>query len=101
MNYAQADFINVASQFLGSLKEYKAFLAGLVEESCTLREKENSYLLKWSKMNSSESEEIVFKRDIKSFTMLATFYRDLLEFLMDFKTSCPVSREWIKNLNNK
>ena len=101
MIQAQSDLISIVEQFLINIKEVKELMIELIEESCTLRNNKNAYLLKWANNNSNESEKIIFKRDITSFQSLYQFCSELVDFLGDFASSCPHALEHLKQFKNK
>ena len=72
----------------------------IIEESCKLRGKSDAYILKWSRMETVESEKAIFKRDIVNCTSLSTFCSELIDFLEDFASSCPHALENLKNLKH-
>lgn len=100
MNYTQADLLEIVEPCLQSINAAKDLMIELIEQSCQLRQTKNSYMLKWSQLKSSESERVIFKRDIVTFQELAKFCSDLVNFLGDFASSCPHALEHLKRLKN-
>lgn len=100
MNYTQSDLLDIVEPCLQSINAAKDLMIELIEQSCQLRQTKNSYMLKWSQLKSSESERVIFKRDIVTFQELAKFCSDLVNFLGDFASSCPHALEHLKRLKN-
>ena len=100
MNYVQADFLEIVEPFLKSINAAKDLMIELIEQSCQLRQINNCYMLKWSQLKSSDSEKVIFKRDILTFQELAKFCSDLVNFLGDFASSCPHALNYLKQLKN-
>lgn len=100
MNYVQADLLDIVEPFLKNIHAAKDVMIELIQESCQLRNNNNCYMLKWSKLKSNESERVIFKRDITTFHSLGQFCSDLVDFLGDFASSCPVALENLKKLKN-
>lgn len=96
----QADFLSIVEQFLINAREAKELMIELIEESCALRKNNEAYLLKWARMNTTESEKTIFKRDINSFYNLCKFCAELIDFLGDFGSSCTHALENLKNIKN-
>ena len=101
MIQAQSDLISIVEQFLINIKEVKELMIELIEESCSLRNNHNAYLLKWAHTQSNESEKVIFKRDITSFQSLYQYCLELVDFLGDFASSCPLALENLKQFKNK
>jgi hypothetical protein len=100
MLQVQADLLSTVEHFLVDAKEHKDLMIELIAESCILRKNNNSYLLYWSKLNTNESEKVVFKRDINTFSTLAKFCNELIDFLSDFASSCPHALANLKSIKN-
>ncbi|MBP9764754.1 class I tRNA ligase family protein [Candidatus Babeliales bacterium] len=100
MAQAQADFLTIVEQFLVNAKNARELMVELVEESCTVRNNKDAYLIKWANLNSSEPEKYIFKRDIINFTNMHKFCTELIDFLGDFASSCTNALEAIKNLKH-
>lgn len=100
MLQVQADLLSTVEHFLVDAKEHKNLMTELITESCTLRKNTNSYLLYWSKLNTNESEKVVFKRDINTFNALTKFCNELIDFLSDFASSCPHALANLKSIQN-
>lgn len=86
---AQADFLEIVEKFIVNIKNIKSLMIALIEESCTLRNNPDCYLLRWCHFTSDESEKDIFRRDITSVKHLAIFCHDLVNFLDDLAHSCP------------
>lgn len=97
---AQADFLTIVEQFLINAKAARELIIDIVAESCNLRQKKDAYILKWSRIDPSESEKDIFKRDVNTCTSLSQFCTELIDFLEDFASSCPHALENLKNLKN-
>ncbi|MBI2344608.1 hypothetical protein HYV10_00860 [Candidatus Dependentiae bacterium] len=97
---AQADFLTIVEQFLINVKAVKDLIIEIIDESCKLRNKMDAYILKWSRMETTESEKTIFKRDINNCTGLSGFCTELIDFLEDFASSCPHALENLKNLKH-
>jgi hypothetical protein len=78
--------------FLGHTHGLKKLLTLLIEESCTGRNRADSYLRTWGQCEEGKESEN-FEKDVKSFKALDTFLTDLINFLKDFIHSCPKARE--------
>lgn len=98
MNYTQSDLLDIVEPFLKNVHSAKDLMIELIEESCSLRKKNNCYLKKWSQLKHVESERAIFKKDITTFQALAAFCSDLVDFLGDFASSCPRALENLKRL---
>ena len=98
MIQAQSDFLGIVEHFLVHAKDAKELVIELIEESCQLRKNNDCYVLNWSNSKSSESERVMFKRDIITFHALKRFCSDLCDFLGDFASSCPHALENLKNI---
>ncbi len=96
----QADFLAIVEQFLINAKAARELMLEIIAESCKLRQKNDTYLLKWSRLDSNESEKVIFKRDINNCTSLSLFCSELIDFLEDFASSCPNALANLKNLKN-
>lgn len=101
MNYIQSDFLDIVGQFLMTVHQMKSIMIDLIEESCQLRQNKDCYLLRWSQLNSQESEKEIFKRDITTFQSFAKFCTDLVDFLEDLASSCTHALENLKKIKNK
>jgi hypothetical protein len=99
LNYAQADFLEIGEKFLINLKNTKALMIALMEESCALRHNNNCYLLQWSQLQGDINEKEIFRRDITSMKAFTIFCKDLVNFLGDFAHSCPKALENIRKQN--
>jgi hypothetical protein len=97
---ARADFITIVEQFLINAKSAKDLMGEIVNESCKLRQNTNAYILKWAHINTTESEKVIFKRDISTLTSLSVFCNELIDFLEDFASSCPNALENLKKLKH-
>lgn len=100
MIQAQADFLTIVEQFLENAREAKELMIEIIDESCNLRGSNDAYLFKWAHLNTTESESVIFKRDINTFTGLCKFSSELVDFLGDFASSLPTALETIKNLKH-
>lgn len=98
MIQVQSDFLGLVEHFLVSAKDTKELMTELIEESCTLRKNNDCYLLQWTRLKTSQPERVVFKRDIKTFSIFIKFCTDLVDFLGDFASSCPKALENLRNL---
>lgn len=98
----QADLLSIVEPFLINAKAMRDFMLEIITESCKLRQKKeiDTYLLKWSRIDSNESEKVIFKRDINNCTSLSLFCSELIDFLEDFASSCPNALANLKNLKN-
>jgi len=100
MIQAQADFLTIVEQFLVNAKDAKDLMVELIEESCALRDNKDAYLLKWAHFNTTETEKVVFKRDINTFNNFYKFGTELVDFLGDFASSLPCALETLKSVKN-
>ncbi|HSW75553.1 MAG TPA: hypothetical protein VLG50_00765 [Candidatus Saccharimonadales bacterium] len=98
MLQAHCDFLGLVEHFLVYAKEYKELLIGLIDESSKMRKNHDCYLLRWANTDNSESEKVMFKRDITTFHALKKFCLDLCDFLGDFASSCPNALENLKGI---
>jgi hypothetical protein len=98
MIQAQSDFLGLVEHFLINTRDYKELMIELIEESCQLRKNNDCYILRWTHLDSSQPERVVFKRDIITFQALKKFCTDLHDFLGDFASSCPHALENLKNI---
>jgi leucyl-tRNA synthetase len=96
----QADFLAIVEQFLINAKAARELMIEIITESCKLRQKNDAYILKWSRIDSNESEKVIFKRDINNCTSLSLFCSELIDFLEDFASSCPNALANLKSLKN-
>ena len=101
MMQVQSDFLSIVEQFLINAKDSKELMIELIEESCTLRNNKDAYLLYWAHLNTNESEKNIFKRDINSFYKLCKFCAELIDFLGDFGSSCTHALANLKKIQNK
>lgn len=99
LNYMHADFFDIVEKFIINLKNTKALMIVLAEEFCELRGLQNSYLLRWSQLKSTDDEKHIFRRDITSIKELTVFCKDLVKFLSDFANSCPKALDNIRKQN--
>lgn len=100
MIQAHADFLTIVEQFLINAKEAKDLMIELIEESCSLRDNKDAYLLKWAHFKTNESEKVIFKRDINSFNNFYKFGTELVDFLGDFASSMPNALETLKSVKH-
>ena len=97
---ARADFLTIVEQFLINAKEAKELMTEIVAESCKARQNLDAYIFKWAQINTGEPEKTIFKRDINSFISLSIFCSELIDFLEDFASSCPVALENLQRLKH-
>ncbi len=100
LNYAQADFLEIVEKFIININNTKTLMIALIEESCSIRENSNCYLLQWCQLKGNENEKEIFRRDITSMKELTIFCKDLVNFLGDFVHSCPKALENIRKQNS-
>lgn len=100
MIQAQSDFLAIVEQFLINARDAKELMIELIDESCALRNNKEAYLLKWAHLETTESEKVIFKRDINTMTNFYKFGSELVDFLGDFASSCPCALEGLKNIKN-
>jgi leucyl-tRNA synthetase len=100
MIQAHADFLGYVEQFLVNAREYKDVMVAAIEECFYNREMKDAYLLKWSRLQTTDPEKVVFKRDIITFTNLCKFCEEVFDFLSDFLISCPNAIANLQNLKN-
>ncbi len=85
---AKDEFIAINEPYLASAKGAKAIMEKLIEESCQLRNRGDSFLLDWARVPEGE-EMKSFDRNTTTLRALDTACADLANFLTDVISSCP------------
>lgn len=82
------DFEHISKEFETIIKEARHIMAGLIKESCTQRQRQDSLLLLWSH-SVHESGIALIKREIKTLSAFDQFCTDLIHFFGDMVRSAP------------
>lgn len=85
------DFMKVALPFVEQARGVKAITLRFLEEWALKHNRQNSYLLHWSKEEDGKEVE-AFYHNVTNFTQLEEFCLDLISFTSDLIQSCP--RGW-------
>jgi|SRR5579859_4986189 len=93
----RTDFLGKTEGFMKQIRLLKQIVCELLDEWCDRRERQDSFLREWGRMESNEKEE--FNSHINSFAKLHLFLLDLKSFLVDLIHSCP--RAWQEFIDNK
>lgn len=85
----RSEFEQLSVEFRGVARGSKKFMATLVEESCSRRNRLNSSILYiWAKTDETEEEKL-FDEYVHTIKDLEVFFIDLHNFLGDLMASCP------------
>ncbi len=88
LSIAQDNLIEVTTPFIERIRNVKDHMLLLIEESCLLRGRMDSFTLEWG--STAEGEEVeAFKEKTVSFQKLDLFCLDLINFLEDLINNCP------------
>jgi hypothetical protein len=84
-------FNNKVLPFLNYAHGLKKIITSLIDESCTLRNRNDSLLRTWGQCEDGKESAMV-NTEIKTFKIFDVFITDLIHFLKDFIHSCPKAR---------
>jgi len=88
LSIAQDELIEITTPFIERIRNVKEHMLLLIEESCLLRGRMDSFILEWG--NTTEGGEVeAFKGRIVTFQRLDMFCLDLINFLEDLINNCP------------
>lgn len=92
-------FKKISAGYVSSVEGTKKFIINLVIQWSELRNRPDTFLLKWCKFSAHETEEL--QTFVTSFKFFGTFLQDLLKFLKDLIQNCPISHEEYRKQQNK
>lgn len=100
LEIAIKDFIEIATPFVKQARSVKQITIKFMEEWARKHDKEDSYILHWSKETDGDEFD-TFKEETKTFAQLCEFCMDLVSFTSDLVMSCPRACEQFKELQQK
>ncbi len=88
--HALKKFSEISDPYMEAVKGTKAYMIELIETWSHIRDRKDSELLDWSKLDESQ-EMNAFHTNMKTFAQIDIFLRDLTCFLGDLVRSCKKS----------
>lgn len=87
--HAISHFEKISVDYIEEIQVGKAYMVKLIENWSKLRNRQDTILLNWSRIDHSERESL--HNSINDFKTLNRFFSDLELFLMDLVQNCPRS----------
>ncbi|MBN2267625.1 MAG: hypothetical protein JW725_04815 [Candidatus Babeliaceae bacterium] len=92
---AAEHFEKFSVQYVQQIQVAKSYMIPLIEQWSMLRNRPNTELLRWSKMEGGEQDAL--RKNLTTFKAFDTFLSDLRLFLADLLQNCPNSLRSYKN----